>query len=278
MIVTSHANRPVRLAVVNGRAVITKRYVDADPGPVFRAMTDLWASSFGASRGNPGLPEPLGLNGDELTMAFADGEPVAVRGTLGSAVAMSDIAATLLADLHASGVMVPRVRDARALLRSTRRKCIDLASEEPQLQPLLNDLEHRAHAAAGRLPSATGDERLVINHGDFSPRNVLIGTRGAVLIDFDRLQMASPARDVAYWGTWCWTTALLADGNRSWTIADRFLDHYLAQAGSSAAGVVAAQPFHRAMSLVRIAHGWSALRADRVAVRRLLDEANSLLG
>jgi len=37
---------------------------------------------------------------------------------------------------------------------------------------------------------------------------MLDAPNGLALIDFDRLQMAAPERDISYWGAWTWVTML----------------------------------------------------------------------
>jgi aminoglycoside phosphotransferase (APT) family kinase protein len=124
------------------------------------------------------------------------------------------------------------------------------------------------------MPSAT---ELVISHGDFSPRNVLLTPEGLALIDFDRLQMAAPERDIAYWGAWTWVTMLTTGQQPSWQIAD---DLALAYNGFRPARPVAepsASGFYRAVALLRIAHGWSALQAAPQTAALVLGEALSLV-
>jgi aminoglycoside phosphotransferase (APT) family kinase protein len=63
------------------------------------------------------------------------------------------------------------------------------------------------HAEAVDL-SEVVDGELVPCHGDFSPQNVLVGPGGFALIDWDKLQLADPARDIAYTRAWCWAEAI----------------------------------------------------------------------
>ena len=55
-----HTDRLVQQVSVGGRDLIRKQYHDDAGETIHRAMADLWASPFGASRQErPGLPEPL---------------------------------------------------------------------------------------------------------------------------------------------------------------------------------------------------------------------------
>lgn len=142
----------------------------------------------------------------------------------------------------------PRRRSASRILRSLERKV-------PELHDSLRVPFAQVVAGLGRrVPSG---ERLVISHGDFSPRNVLVTRSTLVLIDFDRLQMAGPARDVEYLGAWAWATTCLNGGQPDWELGDRFAAEYELVAGAAS---LEHRSFHRAAALLRIAHGWSALR------------------
>ncbi|MBI4934389.1 MAG: aminoglycoside phosphotransferase family protein [Actinobacteria bacterium] len=256
-----HTERPVTLARLDGRDVIHKRYRDDGGRAVHRAMVALWNSPFGAERESVAMPEPLAYDPEThtLTMTALPGDAVAARGDLGSTSAELLPVARLLADLHSSGVQVDRRRDAHKLLRSLDRK---LTGRE-------DGLLHRLAALA------PGSEQLCPNHGDFSPRNVLAGATGPALIDFDRIQMAGPGRDVQYLAAWCWVTAVVggADPVESWELGDRFEAAYLAHRPHAAADIVAGRAFHRASGLVRIATEWSSMKSDPAAARTVLDEA-----
>ena len=272
---TVHADRPVAHAVLDGRPVVVKRYLEADAGVVHDAMVALWASPFGAARRPPGMPAPLALDGDTIVMEPIEGEPIGARGSLGESVRHAAATARLLADLHTSGVVVPRRRDAPRLLRSVERKTAHLDEMHPDLvrpwQVALDEL-------ARLLPL---EEELVVCHGDFSPRNVLAAPGGLVLIDFDRLQMADGARDVEYWRAWSWATELLAGQVADWARTEPFAAAYRAARPATTpspgpSATVAA--FHRGAALLRIAEGWSALRAEPLLARRIVAEALAVLG
>lgn len=269
---TVHADRPVTLAERDGRAVVVKRYLRTDAGAVHDAMRALWASPFGAACAiaAPAMPEPLALeHGDTIVMAVVAGHPVGARGALGGSLLLAAPCARLLAQLHDSGVRVPRRRHAAALLRSLHRKAERLDAGGWSLATSWCDaLDELARVA----PS---DEELVVSHGDFSPRNVLVDEHGAVsLIDFDRMQMASRSRDVEYWRAWCWATQLLAGEPPDWAITTPFVEAYRsASAASSADALAAGARFHRGAALLRIAEGWSALRAHPAVAGQVIDEA-----
>ena len=278
-VVTGHTDRPVRVRVLpSGRRVVLKRYLSADGAEIHQSMLDLWGSGFGARRTpGPGLPEPLGFEArsGELAMSHVSGQPLGTRGGLGLAVERADEVATLLADLHGSGVVVPRVRRRGALLRSAARK----STAHPA-----GPVGAAFTAALGAVRDAWADGagepgELVVCHGDFSPRNVLCPERGLVLIDFDRLQMSHPLRDVAYWSAWLWTTATMAgetSSTEAWRLGDGFLTAYAARSGLDLTRLARELSVHQALGLVRIAHGWSALRSDPESVQRVLAMATRL--
>src|SRR5207249_3690035 len=104
------------------------------------------------------------------------------------------------------------------------------------------------------------DPELVPCHGDFSPRNVLVGSDGVTLIDWDRLQRADPARDLAYFGAWCWTWALRQGRPACWSMLDRVVARY--ESLRPGASIEARLGFHLAAGLLRIAQGLVTLWSD----------------
>ncbi len=262
-----HADRIVQRGNRAGRAVVTKTYRDADAGEVHDAMLALWGSPLGAGRTPPGIPEPLGRDGATLTMSFVDGNALGVRGNSGSTSAKMPELARLLADLHGSGVTVRRIRSARKLLRSVNRKAdrVSPALREPFLAAL--------DAAAAAAPT---DEDLVVSHGDFSPRNVLVNESGLVLIDFDRLQMAGRGRDVAYLGAWLWVTEMQDGAIPTWDDADAFLSCYAAAGGVTVDSLRDTASFHRSAALLRIAQSWSSLAGRPDQAMAVITEATRI--
>ena len=265
--VRGHADRPVLILETAVGPVVAKRYRGDAATDVATTMQELWSSSFGALRRPPGIPRPLGHLPEVGTvlMEHLDGALLGTRGVLGGTVAARRTVAPLLADLHACGVRPRRVRDTTAVVRSILRKAADLG-DAPLARPFSAAAERLAQT---RVPAAP----LVPNHGDFSPRNVMMTPAGPRLIDFDRFQLASPVRDVAYWGAWIWVTLLLRGRRPSWTLGEEFTAEYLRCAPAAAAEVGAALAFHQAAGLLRIAHDSSALRDRPALARRVVAEA-----
>ena len=272
-----HADRPVHVETRGAHRVVVKRYVAGGAAAVYGQMSALWASPFGADRRPPGLPRPTGVNPDrqEVEMQFLPGDPIGSRGDLGLSVQQLPEVARLLADLHSSGVRVDRRRSPAALLRSSHRKVDELdrtgieRSGSAEVAQLARRVVERL--AAG-LPTPT---ELVLSHGDFSPRNVLLTPNGLALIDFDRLQMAAPERDISYWGAWTWVTMLTTGRQPSWRVGDDLALAY--HRFRPAAPEPAPSAFYRAVALLRIAHGWSALQAAPQTAALVLREALRLL-
>ena len=265
----AHGDRPVFAVDTPVGRVVVKRYADDRGAGVFATMTALWSSPFGAGRRPAGLPEPLRYVSGErlLVMEHVEGPAAGARGDLGATARVTEEAAGLLAELHGSGVVPTRARDWPRLLRSLARKAAVM--HEP-----VGVAFARVLADLTALPVPDG--ALVCAHGDFSPRNLLCSPTGLRLIDFDRAQAADPLRDVAYWGCWAWTTLLLAGSRPSWEIGEAFLDAY---AGHRSVGPVRARlAAHRAAGLLRIAHGWSALRTRPDVALEVVEEARRAVG
>lgn len=270
MTVRGHIDRPVSFEVLGGQPAVAKHYRRGGAAEAAELLEGLWESPFGADRRPPGAPRLLGWDRGTIWMERIDGAALGRRGDLGSTEAATTAVATLLADLHHCGVEVGRCRSNRSIVRSCRRKAAEIPADT-----------RVAFQAAVELvdAAATSDGPMVLSHGDFSPRNVLRTPAGVRLIDVDRVQMASPARDVAYWGAWAWATLLLAGTRPTWMIGDEFATAYVASADPSIGAAINHQElgFHRAAGLLRIAHGWSALAGRPEVVRAILAEVTEVL-
>lgn len=282
MLVGKHLDRPVRLEVREGREVVVKTYRRGGSRDVYDQMLALWLSPFGRERRPPGLPQPLSVDVEtgELVMARAPGRPLGERGDLGDSVRRLPEVAALLADLHASGVTVKRVRSADRVLASSRRKAADLSagSAGPRADAAKVAVAAAANKVVGLLDRCRPkEEALVPSHGDFSPRNILGDVTGVVLVDLDRMQMADPAHDLAYWGAWTWATDAMNGRNPTWELLGDLMSHYAGQLGDRPRVTGGNLAFHRAAALLRIVHGWSALQELQSVQCFLLDEAVRLV-
>ena len=283
MLSGNHPDRPVRLEVRDGREVVVKTYRRGGSHHVYGDMLALWMSPFGRDRRPPGMPQPLsvGSGTGEIMMGRVPGLPLGGRGDLGDSLLRLPEVAALLADLHASGALIKRIRSADRVLASCRRKVADLSAGGVGPRGVLG--AGPVPVAAQRVVDLLGAscpkvENLVSCHGDFSPRNVLGDADGVALIDMDRAQMTDPAHDLAYWSAWIWATDVLNDRVPSWESLGDLLSHYTGHLGDRSKLVTANLAFHQAAALVRIVHGWSALQ-DLPAVQcDLLGEAARLLG
>jgi aminoglycoside phosphotransferase (APT) family kinase protein len=136
-----------------------------------------------------------------LIMERIEGQPLSELGPLSDSNLEQSM--RLLAELHQCGIEPELRRNWRGILRSVKRKAERVAELAPQYS---DDIR----AVIGRLETTRiRDSELVCSHGDFSPRNVLASSQRWLLMDWDRLQCADPARDVAFFGTWPWRETLL---------------------------------------------------------------------
>ncbi len=272
-----HGDRPVYLVSRDGQTIVVKRYLAGGAQAIHGQMRELWASPFGQGRRPPGLPCPMGVDPirHEVEMQFLAGEAIGSRGDLGRSVQLLPEVARLLADLHASGVRVARRRDPAALVRSGRRKVDELGEPGGGHRSAVRILGRQVIDRLAEAMPPAGE--LVVSHGDFSPRNVLATPSGLALIDFDRLQMCEPQRDISYWGAWTWVALLLSGGRPSWQVADGLAAAYRLARPAAADPGPASWAFYRAAGLLRIAHGWSALRSAPKITAQVLGEAVLLL-
>ena len=163
--------------------------------------------------------------------------------------------------------MVPGLplRDGEAVLRSLDRKVAELP-------PAWRSVFAPSIARLAAVPPL--ERELVTTHGDFAPRNLIDSPEGLKLIDLDRLQLADPARDVAYYGAWIFVTRLAAGARPSWRSGARLAAAYTARRWES--DLATTLDFHRIAALVRIAHGWSSLAGDDATVAAIAAEVRRL--
>jgi aminoglycoside phosphotransferase (APT) family kinase protein len=224
--------------------VMAKLYRDGQGEKAFTNMQRLWASPFGRTRRPPGLPEPL----DYVTEASAliterlPGRPLLELGDVGEARLAETM--QLLADLHACGVEPEIRRTWRGILRSLARKVRRVREVAPQAA------SHIEPVVAGLSGARVKDSELVCAHGDFSARNVLVTEQRLVLIDWDRLQQADPARDVTYFAVWPWREAVQSGRMPDRQSLPRALETYRRLRPS--VHLHRQVPFHVAAALVRM--------------------------
>jgi aminoglycoside phosphotransferase (APT) family kinase protein len=211
----------------------------------FKNMRALWASSFGALRKPPGLPQPLDYIPDPgiLISENVEGSPLARTPHISEKDARTTI--ELLAALHDCDARPQSRRTSRGIVRSARRKADRIAQLAPQYAEAARSL---ADAIAAQRVS---DTELVPSHGDFSPRNVLVSSDRFVLIDWDRLQLADPARDVVYFGISTWLPRLRRGRLPNRDLLEEAIQGYTAFRPS--AKLKSQLHFHIAAGLLRIA-------------------------
>ena len=210
------------------------------------------------------MPEPLGFDGrsGELTTSWVPGTRLGERGRVGGGVSRAVEVGILLADLHGSGVVVEgRVRDRQAIARSVARKVADVAAD-PTTSSVVLDAFLEASLAVDRAWAEDDTARRhVLSHGDLSPHHVVVSDSRA---GPHRLRPAPDGRaragprlvgrvDVGHRGRArrAGHDALLGD----------LVCGYAARARRAPADRAALE-VHLAVDLVRIVHGWPALRHD----------------
>jgi hypothetical protein len=243
--------RPDRLTVpVRTRfdqPAVAKCYPSDRGALTFANMQSLWRSSFGERRRPPGLPEPIDYLPETgtLVMERLSGRPLAEREAA-DAVSIAE-AVKLIAALHDCEARPTKKRDRRRIVREIQRNQAASAEMAPAPARVLAPVVEALEASDGE------DTEIVPCHGDFSPRNVLIGGARVALIDWDRLEWADPARDVTYFGTWCWVWALRRKMTADWSVLQQAIEGYRGLRQMTLTD--ARRDFHVAAGLMRIAHG-----------------------
>jgi aminoglycoside phosphotransferase (APT) family kinase protein len=234
----------VRARTPRGAEVVAK-LCPQHGAEAFKNMRELWASTFGARRKAPGLPEPLDYIPDPgiLISEYVPGRPLAETGPVSAKDARTAI--ELLVALHECNAQPPSRRTSRGIVRSARRKANRIAELVPQYADAVRSL---ADAIETRRAS---DTELVPSHGDFSPRNLLVASDRFVLIDWDRFQRADPARDLVYFGISTWLPRLRRGRLPNRDLLDEVVDCYSASRPS--AKLERQLHFHIAAGLLRIA-------------------------
>ena len=262
----------------------TSHALETDKGPMvikifqpgrgretFDNMTRLWESSFGARRSPPGLPHPVAFFEDSnaLVMERLDGCPMVEQMVPG--LDRTPELARTLADLHSSEAIFTRRRNAKRTVSSIERKAADLAGleAEKRFARVTSRLLERLSEATSSASHAPVE--LVPSHGDFSPRNILISSRRIAFVDWDRCQLADPARDLAYFGAWCWVMELRTGRRPDWKPGDELVDQY--QAIRPVPGLMDRIGFYRAVGLARIAHSRIHLWKSEQWVASIIEEA-----
>jgi hypothetical protein len=238
--------KSIPLVAKDGTAVVAKFYSKDRGATAFVNMQALWQSPFGADRKPPGLPRPIEFLPESgvLVMERLEGRPLAEF--TGRNDALFDDSVRLLAALHNCGAFSETKRGSRDIVRSAQRKAEGIAQLTPQYADVVN-------AAVKAIEAGRVKEReLVPSHGDFSPRNVLVGEGRLALIDLDRFQMADPTRDLAYMGTWNWPEALRRGRWPDRSLLERAMEIYVAERPN--ASIKKAMSFHIAAGLIRRAH------------------------
>jgi Ser/Thr protein kinase RdoA (MazF antagonist) len=238
--------KSIPLVSRDGLPVVAKFYSGEKGAKAFANMQALWQSKFGERRQPPGLPRPveylpeLGV----LVMERLAGRPLAEL--TGRNEAIFDDAVRLLAALHQCDAVSETQHGSRDIVRSAQRKADAIAQLTPQYADVVR-------AAVAGLEACRRKEReMVPSHGDFSPRNVLVGEGRLALIDLDRFQMSDPCRDLAYLGTWNWPEALRRGRWPDRSALERAMQVYKAE--RPAAFIKKSMGFYVAAGLIRRAH------------------------
>jgi hypothetical protein len=264
--------RPDRLAVglrtASGVPAVGKLYRAGGGEITFQNMQAVWHSSFGERREPPGLARPIDYleEVEVLVMENLGGQPLVELDYLAETAFRNSV--ELLAALHGcDAVLTSLPRTASRIVKSLRRKQARIAELAPEYAS--------SYAAAVDAAEAAqpGDGELVCCHGDFSPRNVLQAPDRYALIDWDRLKLSDPARDVAHFGAWCWLRALHERQVRDWSALDRFTAAYAAlRPGSALDG--RRLDFHLAAALLRMVAARVELwREESYLIPQLIEEA-----
>lgn len=178
------------------RSFVGKMYDDGEEGErVFTVMQELYGKGFGGgSSGSIKVPRPLGYIG-ELHMVLMENVPGSSLTKSFSSPNLADnleVAARALAEIHDCPVKTARERGVRGEVSGLKRWVWKATQVYPELAESLEA------SLKGILESANDlrCHKPVLVHGDFSPNQVLLGSDGATIVDFDSICNGDPAIDV----------------------------------------------------------------------------------
>lgn len=212
------------------KVIIGKVYARGDGAEAFECMSRLWAGGF-ARDPRLTIPEPLAYIPELrlLLQGRAPGNSLYVHlDKLAAALPLVRLAARWLAKLHRASLesapLLPADYEQRKL-SSYRDALVETC---PSFAARIEHLTERTLASLGMLRL----RHAVPTHGDFQPKNIHIWRKRVTVIDFDRIALAHPARDLGHFIGQSMTMSYVRTGSfrdiEPWTAA--FLDEY----GSSA--------------------------------------------
>lgn len=181
------------------KRALPKLKVAADwEAPISRNASEWEWLKFAAAHAPRAVPKPLAHDADAglFAMEFlaADEHPVWKQQLLDGQVEPSIAGAlgTILGRLHHAS------RDSAEL---AQRFATDGAFEALRLDPYLKATASRHPELAGpllALAERTGSIHTALVHGDISPKNILVGPHGPVILDAECAWYGDPAFDVAF--------------------------------------------------------------------------------
>jgi len=254
----------------NGEArtdqLLVKIYGSDRGRPGYEALRELWRAGFRPPRALR-VPRPYGYSGSHgaLVQERVGGQPWAdaLRPGPRSLRLSSVRAADWLVRLQLSGVEAPD-RGYEDRFFAVGRFVDELAELSPAHDRVLRRLADTLEPLLGE-PARP----LVPSHGDFHPKNVLIGGRATTVIDFDTFGLREPAFDVGYAiGQLLVMSFLrLGDPSRGVEASQAFWDRYVARGGAAGWDRTAV---HVARTLLQSLHyELCTLRTGRVELLRL---------
>lgn len=208
------------------KILIGKAYYRGDGTRTYDVMKELWAEGF-ADDPELSIAEPLAWIPDLQLLLQGQADGCALYEYLNDpASALDDVTATgrWLAKLHTTraGTIAPLPLDHESRKLSTY--CTELALAMPGSARRIEELtEAVLSLLAGADPAV-----LVPTHGDYQPKNIYVSSGRVTVIDWDRVALAHPARDLAHFLGQSMTMSFSRTGSfdaiAAWN--DAFLDGY----------------------------------------------------
>jgi aminoglycoside phosphotransferase (APT) family kinase protein len=180
------------------RALPTLKVAEAWHAPVERNAYEWAWIGFAAKHCPDAVPSPIASDPEQgvFAMSFLDPEHYPVwKSLLVGGIVDSEVATqvgAIIARLHGASAGDPEIAErfrTDAIFHAIRLEPYLLATAARH-----RDLEGSLHGLAKR----TAETRVALVHGDVSPKNILLGPKGPVLIDAECAWYGDPAFDAAF--------------------------------------------------------------------------------
>lgn len=262
----------IMLQTTTGKRGLIGKVYATDHSDAYRAMDQIECAGFGPEE-EFSIPRPLAYLASVHLLVSEKVDGPRAKDIFGTSSGQSCATATercalWLAKFHTTELQSERrvsLRDQLSLLEQRAQRIADLGNP-------LADKARRLYNQLVAAASALKEDKARAGHGSYSPSHIILAEGRTVAIDWDRYNVADPARDVARFIIELRRLAYSRFGSiRALDAeADVFRETYLA---ASKLNVIVQLPFYEAITCLQIAGRIAQRQSGKVQkVETLLDE------